>query len=218
MIIIFVLVYSVMDMHNSTFVIGISGAVGSGKSWFASRLKKSLSDTVCVFTLDSYSKSEKFVNNLEFRYDNPQAIDYNKAYADLSKLLHGGSIKLPVYDYVSHSAIAEELYNAPSVIIIEGLYSFYDKRFLDVMDIKIWIEVDEDVCMERRINRDIQERGVTKEEAISRHINDSKPAFEKFYNKGKALSDCVYFNVQTLNDVNPLLINLITNFYEKNKL
>lgn len=204
-------------MNNCPFVIGISGAVGSGKSWFANRLKESISDPVCIFTLDSYSKDEEFVNGLEFRYDNPQAIDYDKVCADLSKLLHGETVTLPVYDYTSHSVISEKSYSSPSVVIIEGLYAFYDKRLLDVMDIKIWMEVDENICMKRRINRDVRERGVTREDAIKRHINDSKPALKKYYLKGKVFSDCVYFNVQTRNGINPLLIDLITTFYNKNK-
>lgn len=204
-------------MNDYPFVIGISGAVGSGKSWFANRLKDSIIDPVCVFTLDSYSKDEKIVNGLEYRYDNPQAIDYDKVWRHLSKLLHGENVILPVYDYISHSVISGKLYCSPSVIIIEGLYAFSDKRLLDVMDIKIWIEVDENVCMERRINRDVRERGVTREDAMKRHLNDSKPAFEKYYINEKVLSDCVYINVQTQNDINPILIDLITNYYDRNK-
>lgn len=204
-------------MNDYPFVIGISGAVGSGKSWFANKLKDSIIDSVCVFTLDSYSKDEKFVNGLEYRYDNPQAIDYNKVWQDLSKLLHGENVTIPVYDYISHSVILGKLFCSPSVVIIEGLYAFSDKRLLDVMDIKIWIEVEDNVCMERRINRDIRERGVTREDAMKRHLNDSKPAFEKYYINGKLLSDCVYINVHTQNNINPILIDLITTFYDRNK-
>ncbi len=206
-----------INMKNHPFVIGISGAVGSGKTWFANRLKESIPDLVCIFTLDSYSKNEKFVKHLEFTYDNPQAIDYDKAYADLSKLLQDETIILPIYDYASHSVISEKLYKSPSVLIIEGLYAFSDSRFLDKMNIKIWIDADEDTCMKRRISRDVRERGETIEDSTMRHINDSVPAFKKYYAKGKMLSDCVYFNIQKQNCNGLILIDLIKNYYARYK-
>ncbi len=199
--------------YKRPFVIGISGACGSGKTWFANKLKEGLNGTVCVFTLDSYSKEEKIVNELEFRYDNPQAINYDEAYKDLSMLLHGISVALPIYDYSCHRIISEQTYMSPPIIIIEGLYAFYDNRFLDLMDFKIWIDADEHTRMEKRIKRDVDERGATYEESQLRHIHDSEPAFKKYYMIGKTVSDCVYFNAYNLTE-NPKLLNLIVCFYE----
>jgi uridine kinase len=196
-------------MSKNPFVIGISGAVGSGKTWFANRLKESISKPVCIFTLDIYSKDEEYVNGLEFRYDNPQAINYDKAYAEFSKLRKDKSVKLPVYDYASHRVVSEITCNAPSVIIIEGLYAFWDKRFLDEMDFKIWIEADEQICKERRIRRDVKERGESFEESMRRHINDSEPAFDIYYKKGKRFSDCMFYNVQA--NSSPKLIEVLNN-------
>lgn len=199
-------------MSKNPFVIGISGAVGSGKTWFANQLKESISKPVCIFTLDSYSKDEEYVNGLEFRYDNPQAIDYDKAYADFSKLKQGNAVKLPVYDYVSHRVVSEISYNSPSVIIIEGLYAFWDKRFLDAMNFKIWIEADEQTCMERRVNRDVNERGETYEESMSRHANDSEPAFNKFYALNKTQANCVYINFQKEINHSNLFAQIISSY------
>lgn len=182
-------------MFNKPFVIGIAGAVASGKSWFAEKLRESFSEPVCVFTLDSYSKDGDFVNKLEFRYDNPQAIDFDRAYFDLLTLLEGGTVAFPIYDYKFHKVGYEREYTAPAVIIIEGLYSFYDKRFLEIMDVKIWIESDDDTRLKRRILRDIKERGETRDESMARHINDSEPAYQKFYKDGRVLADCIFLNV-----------------------
>lgn len=197
-------------MIKEPFVIGIAGAVGSGKSWFAGKLKDALSVPVCLFTLDIYSKDESLVNGLEYHYDNPLAIDYDKAYLDFTKLTQGETIKLPVYDYATHSVVSEITYSSPLVIIIEGLYAFYDERFLDAMNLKIWIEADEKTCMERRIKRDVTERGETLEESLSRHEKDSVPAFMKYYFKEKILSDCMYFNVKQNNSQK--LIELIRGY------
>ncbi len=196
------------------FVIGISGACGSGKTWFANKLKEVFNELTCIFTLDSYSKDKEFVNELEFRYDNPQAIDYDKAYEDLYMLLHGSSVALPIYDYSCHRVISEKDYVSPPIIIIEGLYAFYDNRFLDSMDLKIWIDADEHNRMEKRVKRDVEERGETYEESQLRHINDSEPAFKKYYMIGKTVSDYVFFN-DYHSSINPKLLNLIACFYEQ---
>lgn len=181
-------------MYNKSFVIGIAGAVGSGKSWFRKRLIESFSEPVCAFTLDSYSLDNAFVSKLEFGYDNPQAIDFDKAYSDLVILMNGGTVDFPIYDYKSHKMISKKTYTRPPVIIIEGLYAFYEKRFLDKMNVKIWIETDENIRFERRIHRDITERGDTCEESIARHINDTEPAYQKFYKNGRKLADCIFLN------------------------
>ena len=181
-------------MIKEPFVIGIAGAVGAGKTWFAEKLKNALPVPACIFTLDVYSKDESFVNGLEYHYDNPLAIDYDKAYSDFVKLRQGEIVKLPIYDYVTHSVVSEITYCSPSVIIVEGLYAFYDKRFLNAMDFKIWIEADEDVRLERRIRRDSDERGELLEDSLNRHYNDSKPAYENYYKCGYLLADSIYFN------------------------
>lgn len=200
--------------NQKPLVIGIAGAVGSGKTWFANQLKESLEQPVCIFTLDIYSKDIEYVNTLEYRYDNPLAIDFDKAYSDLSKLIKGESVTLPIYDYVSHSIVSEKTYAAPTIIIIEGLYSFYDKRFLDAMDFKIWIEIDEQLCLERRINRDIIERGETREESMFRHLNDSQPAYEKFYKDGRLLADVVFVNTNTRR---PMIATILSSYISTHK-
>lgn len=204
-------------MNKPPFVIGISGAVGSGKSWFANKLRKSIPDTVCIFTLDSYSKGKEYVDTLEFRYDNPDAINYDDAFLDISKLLRGEIVNILVYDYMSHTVVSEETFKSPAVLILEGLYAFSDQRFLDIMDLKVWIEVDEETCLRRRINRDIAERGETREDSMARHKKDSEPAYRKYYAKGRILSDCVYYNQQEQSNDNLRLVDLIRTYYEQNK-
>lgn len=197
---------------DQPFVIGISGACGSGKTWFANKLREEIVKPVCIFALDCYSKDKDFVNELEYHYDNPLAIDYDKAYIDLSKLIQGETISLPIYDYVSHRVISEKFFTSPSVIIIEGLYSFYDERFLDAMNFKIWIETDNKTCLERRVKRDVGERGETMEGSMFRHINDSEPAFREFYAKGRKCSDCIYDNSKR--DKIPFLVTILKKYVE----
>lgn len=200
-------------MCNKPFIIGISGACGSGKTWFARKLQTELVGSVCIFTLDSYSKNEEFVNSLEYRYDNPQAIDYDKAYGDLLKLLQGIPIALPIYDYTTHSTISEMRIASPATIIIEGIYAFHDNRFLDLMNFKVWIEADEHARIKKRIERDVKERGETYEEALFRHFNDSEPAYKKFYIIDREKADCIYLNIGANQE--PVLIKLLNKSIER---
>lgn len=199
-----------MYNKNKPFVIGIAGAVGSGKTWFAEKLRESFSEPVCMLSLDCYSKDQDYVDTLEFHYDNPQAIDYDRAYHNLSELVNGNLVKLPIYDYKTHRVISEIVYKNPFLIVVEGLYAFSDKRLLEAMDYKIWVEVDETTRMERRIKRDMNERGDTREDSMSRHINDSEPAYQKFYKGGATKADCIYLNKREKSK--PLLINLLKEF------
>lgn len=200
-----------MNMNKSPFVIGISGASGSGKTWFANKLKEELTQSACIFTLDSYYKDVDYVNQLEHRHDNPKAIDFDKAYADLSTLIRGEVLKLPVYDYDTHKVVSEHLYEPTSVIIIEGLFAFSDYRLLDAMKMKIWIEAYETIRFERRISRDINERGDNYEDALFRIQNDAEPAYQKFTRKGIEYADCVFLNIKNSNK-SPLLVSVLNEY------
>ncbi len=202
------------DIYDTPFVIGISGASGSGKTWFANQLKNELYDSSCIFTLDSYYKNVDYVNCLEYRHDNPSAIDYDKAFKDLSILLRGKILKLPKYDYDTHEVISETIIKPTPVIIIEGLFAFSNKRFFDVMDLKVWIEAHEDIRFNRRISRDIDERGDNYEDVISRYKNDVEPAYYKYTKKGIEFADCIFLN-STNNNKKPLLIDIIVKYARK---
>lgn len=198
-------------MPREPFVIGICGATGSGKSWFASKLKNALGRDACIFTLDSYYKNVEYINTLEYRHDNPNAINYDKAYNDLSVLLSGNELNMPVYDYGSHKVVSEVIYTLTPVIIVEGLFAFSDERIRSIMNMRIWIEAHKDIRLERRIKRDIEERGDNIEDAMSRYKNDAEPAFEKIIHLGKSFSDFIYQN-SVNNGKEPLLVDMISKY------
>lgn len=198
-------------MNKKPFIIGISGASGSGKTWFANRLKEELSKSVCIFPLDCYYKYVEYVNGLEHRHDNPDAMDFDKAFADLSKMIQGESLKLPVYDYDTHKVVSEQVYEPTAVVIVEGLFAFSDSRFLDAMDVKVWVEAYESIRFERRITRDINERGDNYDDAVERYKNDAEPAYQKFTSKGVEKADFIYLNNSNSN-VTPIVINFLCKY------
>ncbi len=179
-------------MNNSKpFVIGISGASCSGKTWLANMIKNKRPDITTIFTLDSYYKNASFVNSLNFRHDNPNAIDFTLALTDLKKLINGLPANIPLYDYVTHSVSGYKLQNATPIIIVEGLFVFYNEEFRNLFDLKIWVESNEDKLLERRIKRDIAERGDNYTEALERYLKDVKPAYCKYIQPCKIYSDII---------------------------
>lgn len=189
------------------YVIGISGASGAGKSWFAKKLSEELVVSSCIFTLDSYYKDVNYVNSIKYRHDNPSAIDFNRAYTDLQTLLNGKVLRLPIYDYDTHDVVSEKVIEPTTVIIVEGLFAFSDRRMVETMDIKVWIEAYEKIRFERRVLRDVDERGDTYNGAYTRILNDVEPAYKEFTQKNIECADCIYLNIH--NNKLPLLINIL---------
>lgn len=201
-------------MNKTPFVIGISGASGSGKTWFAKKLSKELVVSSCIFTLDSYYKDVNYVNSIKYRHDNPSAVDFDRAYTDLQTLVNGNVLRLPVYDYDTHNVVSEKVIEPTTVIIVEGLFAFICERILGFMDFKIWIEANEIICYQRRISRDIMERGDSYDEVKLRYEQDVLPAYKEFIQNRKEKADCIFPNLLN-NGEKPVLIDVLKNSFGK---
>jgi len=194
-------------------VIGISGASCSGKSWFAQKIKEARPDSVSLFDLDSYYRHVDYVNSLDCRHDNPEAIDFDKVLQDLSLLLDGHEIRIPVYDFDSHSVVSEKVSTPAPIVIVEGLFVFANKALLGRMDMKIWIEAADDLRFDRRMNRDTGERGRNAEEVTTRYASDVKPGYEKYIRPCREHADLVYPNDSGDSDSVSALVEIVLSFH-----
>lgn len=173
------------------YTIGISGASCSGKTWLADKIKSIYPDKIVVFPMDSYYKGNEFVETLEFRYDNPLSVDYSKFYNDLYALRTGEIVGLPIYDYESHKIVGVEQIQAKFIIVVEGLFSFYEESIRGLFDLKIWTEASDEVLLNRRIERDVRERGDTYYSIIKRYEKEVLPAYEKYIKNLMSFADFV---------------------------
>lgn len=176
-------------MKIKPYIIGISGASCSGKTWLATKIRNKRPDVISIIALDNYYKDISFVNSLEYRHDNPNAIDYTNVISDIEKLIGGNSINVPKYDYDLHSTIGTSLIEPTPIIIIEGLFTYFNPRLRELIDFKIWIDVEEKIILERRLKRDIEERGDNYDSAMIRYEQDTKPAYYKYIEPLKILAD-----------------------------
>lgn len=179
---------------ESALIIGISGASGSGKSYISKKIVDAFPDYCCAFGLDNYYKAPDFVTNLKYQHDNPDSIDYQKALEDLESLIQQNELKFPVYDYKTHKIIGWEIKKATPIIIVEGLFIFYDPIFRQRMQIKIWIDAEESLRYKRRVNRDVMERGEKLTDVQIRYVNNVKPAYEEYIMQCRNYANIIYKN------------------------
>ena len=184
---------------NNTFIIGIAGGTGSGKTTVVNQIINELpADEVCVISQDSYYNA---TNNLSYEerskinFDHPRAIDFDLLVTHLKKLKSGQIIEQPVYSFVSHNRIKDTIKTHPrKVIIIEGILIFNSKELLDLCDIKVFVHADADERLIRRLRRDINERGRDIEEVLNRYQNTLKPMHQQFIEPTKNFADIIIPN------------------------
>uniref|UniRef100_H2R400 uridine/cytidine kinase n=1 Tax=Pan troglodytes TaxID=9598 RepID=H2R400_PANTR len=127
-----------------------------------------------------------------FNFDHPDAFDFDLIISTLKKLKQGKSVKVPIYDFTTHSRKKDwkTLYGA-NVIIFEGIMAFADKTLLELLDMKIFVDTDSDIRLVRRLRRDISERGRDIEGVIKQYNKFVKPSFDQYIQPTMRLADIV---------------------------
>ncbi len=168
-------------------IIGICGASGSGKSTLAEEIKASLDCETVIIGQDCYyfdQSYKPFEERVTTDYDDPAIFDHDELLADMELLAAGKPITKKGYDYSNHvRADSEELIQPPDVVILEGIHAFYDQRLLERMDLKVYMHVDPDMCLLRRVLRDTQERGREIEGVAAQYCKTVKPWYDEVISK-----------------------------------
>ena len=172
-------------MNLKTIIICITGASGSGKTTFAKELISVLpKDKITLISQDSYYKDLKHLTIQERssqNFDHPNALDLDLLKKHLLTLKNGEEITQPIYDFNTHSRISStKIIHPKEIIIVEGTLAVSKKMLHQLYDIIIYIDQDQNTCLERRIKRDIAERGRTEKCIIEQYNSTVKPMFEKF--------------------------------------
>ncbi|MBR3874476.1 MAG: uridine kinase [Clostridia bacterium] len=176
-------------------IIGICGASGSGKSTLAHELADAIGSGCTVINHDCYYKDHSdlpFEQRCLLNYDEPDIFDHDLFLEDVNLLLSGQPITRKAYNYPEHRRDdTDELIQPPQVLIIEGIHVFYDKRLCDLMFLKLYMSVDTDICLLRRIERDINERGRSIENISAQYLSTVKPMFDKHIRNYIELADVI---------------------------
>lgn len=177
-------------------VIGVTGGSGSGKTTVSRKIFDQLSNySIMILQMDSYYNDQANMSMDErarVNYDHPMAFDYDLLITQLKQLLDYQPIEKPVYDYNlltrSHKTTRQD---PREVIILEGILLLDDKRLRDLMDIKVFVDTDDDIRLIRRIERDMGERGRSLDSIIKQYLTTVKPMYHQFVEPTKRYADII---------------------------
>lgn len=177
-------------------VIGVTGGSGSGKTSVSRAILDKFTEvSILLLEQDFYYKDQSelpFEERLKTNYDHPFAFDTDLFIKDLQKLIQYESIEQPVYDYSKHTRSDQVIHREPKeVIIVEGILILEDKRLRDLMDIKVYVDTDDDIRIIRRIKRDMESRGRTLDSVIHQYLTVVKPMHQQFIEPTKKFADII---------------------------
>lgn len=181
---------------RSGLLIGIAGGSGSGKSYIAEALYKELDGKdVVIIQQDSYYRDLSHLHPDEraaVNFDHPDAVDADLLVRQITYLLMGKAIEMPIYDFTHHMRMEKTRHVTPAkVIILEGILIFAFPELREMMDIKVFVDTDSDVRFIRRLRRDIKERGRLMESIIHQWETTVRPMHWSFVEPSKQCADVV---------------------------
>lgn len=169
----------------SPVIIGIAGGSGSGKTTVALKVREACpGKTIQIIHHDSYYHDNShltFDQRAEINYDHPKAFETPLLVEHLKELRAGRSVEIPEYDYGTHSRRKETVTCEPAdIIFVEGILVLESKILRKMMDIRIFVDVDADERVLRRMKRDINERGRTMDSVIDQYLQVVRPMHLQF--------------------------------------
>lgn len=181
---------------SKPIIIGVTGGSGSGKTSVSRAIFNNFPDhSIMMLEQDSYYKDQSnlsFEERLNTNYDHPFAFDNDLLIQHVEELLNYKAIEKPVYDYVAHTRSQATIIQEPKeVIILEGILILEDERLRELMDIKVYVDTDDDIRIIRRIKRDMEERGRTLDSVIEQYLTVVKPMYHQFIEPTKCYADII---------------------------
>ena len=183
-------------MQNRPIIIGVTGGSGGGKTSVSKAILSHFpNEKIAMIEHDSYYKDQShltFEERIKTNYDHPFAFDTDLMIEQIKELLAGRPVDIPTYDYAAHTRSSKTYRQEPQdVFIVEGILVLEDKRLRDLMDIKIFVDTDDDVRIIRRIKRDMEERGRSLQSVIDQYRATVRPMFLQFIEPSKQYADIV---------------------------
>ena len=186
-----------MEKEKKTLIIGITGGTGSGKSTVCKSIKESIpEENIAILEQDAYYKDQShlsFEERLKTNYDHPLSFDNKLLIKHLDMLCNGETIEKPIYDYELHTRNLEETVTTEpkDIVIVEGIMILEEEELRNKLDIKIYVDTEDDLRILRRIQRDIKERGRTVDSVIEQYLATVKPAHDQFIEPYKKYADII---------------------------
>jgi uridine kinase len=186
------------------FLIGIAGGTASGKTTVASAVQRELETawgkgTVASFSQDSFYKSldhDQLKDVASYNFDHPDAFEWQEFLKVLKSLKPGGKVRVPKYDFSRHQRMPESessIYDGSQlhVVIVEGILLFHCPEVRELFDLRIFVDVDSDTRLCRRVQRDVRDRGREIKHVLAQYQSTVKPSFDAFCQPTKQYADII---------------------------
>ncbi|MDO4707065.1 MAG: uridine kinase [Porphyromonadaceae bacterium] len=179
-----------MDTTFMTTIIGVAGGSASGKSTLVRKLQEAFAEEhVITLCHDYYYKAHDDLSLEEragLNYDHPAAFDTEMMIEHIQKLRFGENINRPVYSFTEHNRLPQTVEVTPArVIILDGILILENKELRELMDVKVYVDTDDDVRLARRLVRDVQERGRDLNSVLKQYFTTVKPMHRDFVEPSK---------------------------------
>jgi uridine kinase len=177
-------------------VIGVAGGSGSGKTTVVRRIVDALGDSrVTVLEHDRYYRDRNDLRLEEragLNYDHPDSLETDLMVRHVQDLRAGRSIDAPQYDFALYQREPRTEAIAPArAIIVEGILIYTDAALRALMDVKVFVDTDDDTRFIRRLQRDMAERGRTVQSVIDQYLGTVKPMHLEFVEPSKRYADII---------------------------
>lgn len=170
---------------KNTYLIGITGGSGSGKTTFIRRLREQFSEQeVCIISQDDYYRpihEQKKDKEGVINFDRPNSIDKEAFVRNVQQLMNGKEVRIVEYTFNNSKKKPKEIILKPApIIIVEGLFVFHFKKIRKQLDLKVYVHAKENLKIIRRIQRDQIERNYPLDDVLYRYKNHVLPAFDRY--------------------------------------
>ncbi|USE33876.1 uridine kinase [Endozoicomonas sp. SCSIO W0465] len=183
-------------MKQKTILVGIAGASASGKSLLAETLVEELqSEHLCVISEDSYYKDQTHLSmdeRVRTNYDHPDSMDHDLMLEQMIMLKNGQEIDVPLYDYTQHNRQRDtRKINPARVVIYEGILLFTNPKIRETFDLRFFMDTPLDICLIRRMKRDILSRGRDVDSVIRQYLETVRPMYMQFIEPARQHADLI---------------------------
>ena len=169
---------------SRSYLVGIAGGTGSGKSWLAQYLVRAFRSRAAVISQDWYYKDRSCTaahRRAKLNFDHPRAFDQALLLRHLDALRRGNGIDAPQYDYRTHSRTPGTVrIEAAPVVVLEGILILHDPAVRRRLEHTVFVDVPADVRLMRRLRRDAEDRGLPAAETLRLYEQFVRPMHERF--------------------------------------
>ena len=184
-------------MNSNLIIIGIAGGSGSGKTRLAKNVLASINNNeISMIEVDSFYRDLshlKFEEREKNNFDHPDSIDFDELYMNLCDAKINNSMKIPSYDYKTHTRIKDNYTNIENIqiLLLEGILALYNNKIRDLMALKIFVDTPSDIRVLRRLKRDVNKRKRTIDSVIKQYNTTVRPMHLRYVEPTKEFADVI---------------------------